>query len=498
LQGSLSREPFPEVLHALARSEQSGVLQLTRDLTSKRIYFGGGAIVFARSNQHSERLGEFLVERGRITRSHLADASNKLRASGQMLGAVLVRMGLLNEDEVREQVSEQIRSMIRPLFVWNGGEYCFRTEGDLVARDLQVDLPTIPTILDGTRSVEDMQSIIRVLGSLERVVSYSRDPWIHSHHVSLTPREGFVLSRVDGQSSMANIVSITPMEEVETLRCLYTLVSAGFIEFGAKSRDLTPSRKSAALFEIRLSTRPDQESPSATAAERAARADILAKHAQLASATFYDVLGVRRNARVDEIRKAYLEQVRRYHPDRNASPALSDLQPMLQEILARVTEAHEVLRVPAARKGHDQALKIEAPRGEKEAAPIEAPVVTPPTAGETRAARYYQEARAAFDKGDFHDAVRLLEEVVQLDSGKAPYHRLLAQSLERNPKWRREAEDHYRRAIKLDPFDVESMRRLADLYDAAGMRLRATSLYQMALELSPDDWELKARLRGRI
>jgi Flp pilus assembly protein TadD len=498
LQGSLSREHFPEVLQSLARSEQSGVLQLTRDLTSKRIYFGRGSIVFARSNQHAERLGEFLVERGKMTRSHLADASNKMRASGQKLGAILVRMGLLSEDELRVQVADQIRSMIRPVFVWNGGEYCFRTEPNTVARDLLVDLPTIPTILDGTRAVDDLQPITRALGDLDRVVSYSRDPWIHSHHVSLTPREGFVLSRVDGQSSMTNIVSITPMEEAETLRCLYTLVSAGFIEFGAKSRDLTPSKKTAAVFEIRLSTRPTEESSTATVEEQTARADILARHAQLASATFYDVLGVRRNARSDEIRKAYLEQVKKYHPDRNSSPALRDLQTMLQEILARVTEAYEVLRAPAARRGHDQSMKIEAARGEKEAAPIEAPVATPPSPAETRAAQYYREAEGAVAKGEYHDAVRLLEEVVQLDPTKAHYHRLLAQALERNPKWRREAEDHYRRAIKIDPFDVESMTGLGLLYDSAGMRLRATAMYQMALDLAPDSNELKVKLRGRM
>jgi len=73
VQGSLEKDQLPEILHSLAWSEESGVLQLTRDLTSKHIYFGQGSIVFVRSNQRAHRLGELLVRRERITRAQLAD-----------------------------------------------------------------------------------------------------------------------------------------------------------------------------------------------------------------------------------------------------------------------------------------------------------------------------------------------------------------------------------------------------------------------------------------
>ncbi|MGH9335499.1 MAG: DUF4388 domain-containing protein, partial [Vicinamibacteria bacterium] len=61
MQGSLAQDDLPEILHSLAWSEDSGILQLTRDLESKHIYLDNGSIVFARSNQHSDRLGELLV-----------------------------------------------------------------------------------------------------------------------------------------------------------------------------------------------------------------------------------------------------------------------------------------------------------------------------------------------------------------------------------------------------------------------------------------------------
>ena len=159
MQGTLTREPLPDVFHSLHRSSENGVLQLTRELVSKHIYFGAGSIVFARSNQHSERLGEFLVRKGRITRSQLADASNKLRASGRRLGAVLGHMGVMSETDVRASVAEQMRGMIRPVFSWSAGEYCFRPQPNVIGEEIAVDLPTIPTILEGTREVTDSETV---------------------------------------------------------------------------------------------------------------------------------------------------------------------------------------------------------------------------------------------------------------------------------------------------------------------------------------------------
>ena len=502
MQGSLDQDQLPEVLHSLAWSEESGVLQVTQDFTSKHIYFGQGSIVFARSNQHADRLGELLVRHDRITRSQLADASNKVRSSGRKLGAVLVQMGLMSETDVRTWVADQMRGIIHPLFAWSSGEYCFREKSNPVAEDLTVELSTIPTILEGTRHVENPERVRLALGDMSRIVSYSTDPWMHSHQVSLTPHEGFVLSRVDGQSSINDVLAVTPLPEEETLRCLYALISAGFLEFGAKGRDLTPST-ARRVFEMPLllssqesapSRPPDAES-AASAEDQKTRRDILAKHASLSGCTFYDCLEVRPNTKDAEIRRAYLTLVKKYHPDRHRSAHLRDLQLLLQEILAKATEAYEALYLPSSRRCYDQSLRSEAPRGESMAAPIEAPVALPPTPAETIAARYYREATSFLARKDFHEAVRLLEEVVQLDPSRAEYHRSLAQALENNPKWRKEAEAHYRAAMKIDPFDEESILGLATLYETLGMKRRAKPLFALALDLDPDNHLVRAKLR---
>jgi molecular chaperone DnaJ len=62
---------------------------------------------------------------------------------------------------------------------------------------------------------------------------------------------------------------------------------------------------------------------------------------------YYEVLGVRRDAPAEEIKKAYRQLAMRYHPDRNAE---DDAEDRFKE----VTAAYEVLRDPEKRERYDR------------------------------------------------------------------------------------------------------------------------------------------------
>lgn len=71
-----------------------------------------------------------------------------------------------------------------------------------------------------------------------------------------------------------------------------------------------------------------------------------------AESNYYTILGVKRDAAHEEIRKAFRERVRACHPDRVANLD-EDLRRLAEEKMVELNEAYAVLRNPARRAAYD-------------------------------------------------------------------------------------------------------------------------------------------------
>src|ERR671928_1898288 len=68
----------------------------------------------------------------------------------------------------------------------------------------------------------------------------------------------------------------------------------------------------------------------------------------MAKEDFYQVLGIKRDAKPEEIKKAYRRLARKYHPDVNPGDKAAE------ERFKLITEAHEILSDPKKRKVYDR------------------------------------------------------------------------------------------------------------------------------------------------
>jgi curved DNA-binding protein CbpA len=537
LQGDLTRDALGDVIRKLYVNRRSGILHLTQDKTSKRIYFRKGSMIFANSDVETDRLGEFLIRQQLIDRDAFERASRVMRETGARFGRTLVELGFATAERMEGKVVEQIQAIIYSLFSWASGEYRFEQHESPVDEDIVLNLSTADIILEGTRRMDDMGKVRRALGDPSRVLQTTEDPLLLYQKMStLSQSEYFILSRVDGSSSMADILSISPIGEEQTQRCLYGLVSAGVIEpqGGASPLEedletafpsIPPPRAQPSIAtpppapaykppppsppppprldipkpDVQVG-KPKTELPSEpsgpTPEEIAIHEDIIDKHASLRDATLYDLLGITITANDGEVKKAYYAMAKKYHPDRHHSPYLRDVHGLLEELFGKITDAYQILSSPLERNRYDGKIRAEGPAAVIAVGGAPASEEANEGARRRAAEEHYKEGKRHFDEMHFFDAIQCLREAVRLFPKKS-YHKLLAQALMKNPKWLREAEEQFRLALRIDQFDAECYVGLGDIYESEGMSTRAQKMYEQAATYDPENEALQSKMGKR-
>jgi tetratricopeptide (TPR) repeat protein len=281
----------------------------------------------------------------------------------------------------------------------------------------------------------------------------------------------------------------------------------GVLELGNKSRELIPSKKATPVTSSGEKAPPSYRrdagtgKPDLSPEEQWIQQDIIARLTALARGTYYDWLEVRRTANDKEIKKSFHSMIKTYHPDRLYSKGLDDLKGSLEEIIAKITRAYDVLSDPVARRRYDNSLRTEAPRGE-DRSPRQETTATPKKtdpedAAKNTAERYYKEAKKHFAECEYHLTAELLDVSLRLDPSNPSYHKLQGKALAKNPNWMKDAEDHFLTVLENDPSDVEGLVGLGDLYEAAGLARKAERMYFRALGLDPGNEELKEKLLAK-
>ncbi len=418
------RELF-RLLREVHAGGKSGHLHMKVARQRKTVAVLKGQIVYGTSDTAGEHLGDLLVERGLLSEEDLERVVRVVLGERKRLGAVLVERGLLDRPKLEEAIGLHARALLFGALEAEDASFSFEElSEDQLEAELSCPVSTGQVILEATRRLADPELVRSVLGDTSRELKLSTNPLLHEQNITLTPAEGFVLSRIDGTLSARDVVGLIPLPAEETEHSLFSLLCTGMVGYeggdGVKaphSRTTAPpvTRPAPRAPEAAAQTSPVQ-APAATAgaarapatAEPAAptprapaargteqtRRVILETHEKL-KLDHFEVLGLERTATTDDVREAYSRLARVLHPDACPDPALDDLREMRQAAFIRVSEACETLRDPSSRARYEQAF---APRSFKPsskgptpatvaAAPPSQPTQVPQPSGPTQAAQ---------------------------------------------------------------------------------------------------------------
>jgi hypothetical protein len=123
LMGSFSLMPLQDVTDLLARREISGSLTCERGTVRKTIHLRAGEAVGAASNDPREFLGQLLMNFGHISEEQLTKAFQTQEQTKVRLGKVLVMVGVVQAETIREVLAIKIRETILDAFLWDSGVF---------------------------------------------------------------------------------------------------------------------------------------------------------------------------------------------------------------------------------------------------------------------------------------------------------------------------------------------------------------------------------------
>jgi tetratricopeptide (TPR) repeat protein len=545
MKGSLVEGLLPKFLRELYVGRKTGLLHFRRGEERRSVRFHHGNIVNADTSLKEERLGEVLVRLGKLTPEELKRATGFVLRDRKRLGTVLLEMGILDNERLEEALALHVREVLHSVFSMSEGDYEFEP-GDPQASiegDVTLKLSTGEFILEAVRRVEDPDVIRYALGDIDRVLGLSSDPLLRFQKISLTPADGYVLSRVDGTLSAREVIQLIPMVPEDTMRSLFGLLCTGVLEYlplppkKVESRPLPkaapaprpapppaasppppaappappppaappapPPAVHAAAPPARVSPPSPAPAPAAPAvderekAREARRQEVLEAFDGLKAKNHFEVLGLPKASNEAQVKDAYFRLARKFHPDSHHDPALADLRDKIEAVFIRLGEAYEVLRDTRRRSSYESDLAARAPRVPPPAAPGPAATAAeaPDPANEARLAEdAYRRSDKLFQQEKYWDAIQLLESAIPQAKGKliSRARVLLARCYLKNPHWLKRAEEQLLLVVRDDPGNAEAHFVLGSIYKGGGLRARALGEFRKVLELRPEHEEAAA------
>lgn len=223
-RSELEKTPLPEILSTINRYGVPGVLEVTRDEIIKRVFFLDGDVIFATSSDRSESLGEFLLRNEEITREQLQRSSEELSVTpGSRHGEVLVRMDILNQEDLGRAVRRQVQAIVWSLFNWSRGSVSFKVGSARDDEVFKIKIPTARAVLAGCRLIEDPKIVTARLGGRGAVLKRLPRP-SHLEKFRFEPDEQQLLELVNGKRNLYELCEAGPLSPGANARVIYALV----------------------------------------------------------------------------------------------------------------------------------------------------------------------------------------------------------------------------------------------------------------------------------
>jgi len=527
-EGSLASESPLHLYYLAAAAGASGRLTVGSEKRSYALVFRKGAVEHAGSAEPQEGLGSFLVREGALDAAKLAEAE----ATGGDLLSTLASRKLVDPAATFQLLQRHGAGLVWRAMAVEAGSW--RWEPGIAPPPSSFPLGSRWGMLcDAVRRL-DAAGVRRRLGGRARRAASRSGGRVTVADLKLTPQEARACGAFDGQRSVEELAAGRPDEAELLLRVALLLAEAELLAFGAeqaappapapvpgaapatpatgasapprpappRAAPVPPARP-AAKPGAPASAAPPRAPPSARPAAvpagastapavppkpAASLSDLRAFQEKLQSADHFQTLGVNPEATAAQVKMAYFQLAKTYHPDAGSPEEAAEARKLRSDIFARLGEAWAVLGDDERRARYLEEMKGGGPASVDVMAILQAEQVF-------HAATLLVKARR------FEEAVKKLDEAIQLNAEEpefgiwrawAAFHLVPSEQRSRQVV---AASQAIEAGLHLAPRCVSGYLFLGRMAKLAGDAAAAERHFRRGLEVDPGNAELKSELR---
>ncbi len=219
-----------DLLDWIDRSFSCGTLTMERGANTRSFHFDSGYVTNVSSDDPSEHLGRLLRKRQLVPEEALEDAFRVQADTGVLLGKILLMVGALDEDQLRETLEGKFAESVSDAVAWSEGTFVFEPDA------------TSMSVSEYEVSVNLRRAIdvgIERLAAWERIRGHFREDdtqfWMKDR-TAAGESSAQLLDLLEAGRSAGELLLDLPFTRFEVMSALADLIEAGVIGVDRRER----------------------------------------------------------------------------------------------------------------------------------------------------------------------------------------------------------------------------------------------------------------------